>query len=216
MVKLDKAQIAQRKQVLEDARTALKEQFIGIDPIIDSLLDYIQVWYLMPEILNRPIIVNLWGMTGVGKTDLIRKLVKQLNYQDRFAEVELSNTDSTSWASSVSAILDNQGFHDGNPSIVLFDEIQRFNTIDGEGKPLPQSKYADFWELLSDGFLSRKQRDDLDYYLYNYRHNKREKQRRKAEGKEVDEEDENPTLGIWEARQLKKAMGLDDERGRHD
>jgi hypothetical protein len=207
MVKIDKAIIAERKQHLDNTKAALKAQFIGIDEIIDSLLEYIQVWYLMPEILNRPIIVNLWGMTGVGKTDLIRKMVKQLNFQDRFIEVELSNTDETSWERSVSGILDNHGFHDGKPCIVLFDEIQRFNTLDADGRPLPQTKYTDFWELLSDGHLSKKQRDDLDYYLNSYMGKQKDVQRRKAKGEEVT--DENPYINYWEAQNFKKTLGLE-------
>jgi hypothetical protein len=207
MIKIDKAVIAERKQHLDNTKAALKAQFIGIDEIIDSLLEYIQVWYLMPEILNRPIIVNLWGMTGVGKTDLIRKMVKQLNFQDRFIEVELSNTDETSWERSVSGILDNHGFHDGKPCIVLFDEIQRFNTLDSDGRPLPQTKYTDFWELLSDGHLSKKQRDDLDYYLNSYMGKQKDVQRRKAKGEEVT--DENPYINYWEAQNFKKTLGLE-------
>ena len=79
--------IEQRKETLEKTRLELKAHFVGIDEIIDELLDYIQIWYLMPEILNRPIIINLWGMTGVGKTDLIRRLVKALDYQHIFSQV---------------------------------------------------------------------------------------------------------------------------------
>jgi cell division protease FtsH len=168
MIAIDKKDIETRKALIETTRKTLKDQFVGIDRIIDDLLDYIQVWYLMPEVLNRPIIVNLWGMTGVGKTDLIRKMVKSLNFQDRFIEVELSNIDSTSWQSSVASVLQNNDLADERPSIVLFDEIQRFNTIDQEGKPIQQTKYMDFWELLSDGRLSKKSKDDLDYYIYNY------------------------------------------------
>jgi hypothetical protein len=207
MIKIDKKLIEERKAALESTRLALKSQFIGIDAIIDDLLDYIQVWYLMPEVLNRPVIVNLWGMTGVGKTDLIRKLVKQLNYQDRFTEVELSNIDGTSYYSSVATILENQGFNDTKPCIILFDEIQRFNTIDQDGKPMPQTKFTDFWELLSDGRLSKKTKDDLDYYLNSFFFKKKDIQRKKAKGEEVT--DENPALGIWEAQQLKKMLGMD-------
>src|SRR5574343_40197 len=128
MVQIDLSLIEQKNKMLEQARIALKSQFIGIDNIIDDLLNYIQIWYLMPEVLNRPIIINLWGMTGVGKTDLVRQLVKHLHFQDRFAEVELSNLDSSSWSSSVGQLLSAFGVADEKPSIVLFDEIQRFNT----------------------------------------------------------------------------------------
>lgn len=57
----DRERLAQRRATLELLRVRLKEDFVGIDEIIDSLLDYIQVWYLMPEVLTRPIVVCLWA-----------------------------------------------------------------------------------------------------------------------------------------------------------
>jgi Peptidase family M41/ATPase family associated with various cellular activities (AAA)/C-terminal, D2-small domain, of ClpB protein len=208
-MKIDIDTINQRQAALDRAAIYLKEQFIGIDEVIDSLLEYIQIWYLGPELLTRPIIVNLWGMTGVGKTDLVRKLVKFLEFQDRFAEVELSNVDSTSWVSSVSDILDRQEINDGKPSIVLFDEIQRFNTLDSDGKPLPQTKFTDFWELLSDGKLAKKSKDDLDHYIMAFQMNARDLARRKSKGEE--DVDDNPMVDNWDARTLKKALRLDGD-----
>lgn len=211
MLQLDKALIHARKAELESTKHALKQHFVGIDPIIDELMDCIQVWYLMPELLKRPVIVNLWGMTGVGKTDLVRQLVKHLNFQDRFAEVELSNIGQTSWSSSVSSVLDDYGFHNGKPCIVLFDEIQRFNTIDSKGEPLPQTKFMDFWELLSDGHLSKKQKDDLDSFLHEYYQRERNAQRRRSKGEKEDEDDSPGYISTWDAVNLKKALNLDME-----
>ncbi len=196
-----------RKKVLEKTQKELKNYFIGIDGIIDDLMDYIQVWYLMPELLSRPVIINLWGMTGVGKTDLVRKMVKLLDFQDRFLEIELSNIDTTSYASSVSAILTSNDMNDDKPSILLFDEIQRFNTMDVDGKPMAQSKYTDFWELLSDGKLSKKSKDNLDSYLMSYMYNKKDVQKRKLKGEE--NLDDDPLLGYWEADSLRKMLGLE-------
>jgi hypothetical protein len=207
MITIDKKLIKARKAILENCKAYLKSEFIGIDAIIDDLIDYLQVWYLMPEILSRPIIVNLWGMTGVGKTDLIRKMVKFLEFQDRFAEIELSNVDGTRWNSSVSQILTGLDFNNEKPTIILFDEIQRFNTLDHEGKPMPQTKFTDFWELLSDGRLSKKEKDDLDYYLFNYLSRGKENQRKKDKGEEVSTD---PTmLGVYDAKALKGALGMD-------
>jgi hypothetical protein len=208
-MEIDFKQLEARKQVLENARTELKDYFIGIDEIIDDLLDYIQIWYLIPEILTRPIIVNLWGMTGVGKTDLVRRLVKCLDFQDRFVEVELSNVDSTSWYGSVSSILSQNEVNDGKPSIILFDEIQRFNTINPDGTPIHSTKFTDFWELLSDGKLSKKTKDNLDYYIQDYLFQQKENKRRKDRGEEGVEE--NPMLGFYEAQQLKSMLQLDEE-----
>ncbi len=206
-MKIDLEKINQRKQHLENTKLALKAHFIGIDKIIDELMDYIQVWYLMPELLTRPVILNLWGMTGVGKTDLIRRMVKQLDFSDRFTEIELSNIDSTSYITSVSAILTNNDLNDDKPSVILFDEIQRFNTIDEDGRPLPQSKFTDFWELLSDGKLSKKQKDNIDYYISNYMYNERDIKKRKSKGEE--NVDEHLDVNQWEYAEIRKILGSD-------
>ncbi len=206
-MQIDKKEIQARKEKLEACKIYLKNEFIGIDGIINSLIDYLQIWYLMPEALNRPVIVNLWGMTGVGKTDLIRKMVKFLDFQDRFAEIELSNIDNSSWMTNVSQILSNYELNNEKPAIILFDEIQRFNTLDQEGKPLPQSKFMDFWELLSDGRLSKKQKDDLDYYLYQYMARQQENKKKKNKGEIV--EVENPMVSIWDAKTLQSSLGGD-------
>ncbi len=221
-ININLEEINTKKQRLEKIKIELKHEFIGIDYIIEELVDYIQIWYLMPEILTRPIIVNLWGMTGVGKTDLIRKLVSKLEYQDRFVEVELSNGEST-WNSSVSSILETNGINNAKPAIVLFDEIQRFYTIDSEGKPLLNTRFQDFWELLSDGKLAKRDaKESIDDYLQRYLYAAMQRQKRKQKLKDAPpmppdpmnsmggtySEDEEATVGVWEAQSLKKIFDL--------
>lgn len=206
---IDKEEIQKKKKKLDDCKAFLKKEFIGIDTIIDDVMEYLQIWYLMPEILTRPVVINLWGMTGVGKTDLVRKMVSFLGFQNRFAEIELSNTDETTWNKSVADILQSNGLSDEKPGIVLFDEIQRFNTLDADGTPVAQTKFTDFWELLSDGRLSKRERDDLEHYLFSYLFRKKENERRKGNG-ETDLE-ENPYLNLWDAKELKKYLSIEDD-----
>jgi len=212
---VDKQRIRERKAALERVKAQLKRDFVGIDPVIDNLLDYIQIWYLMPEILSRPIIVCLWGMTGVGKTDLVRKMMKYLEFQDRFTEMELGNNDETSYVRSVSAVLSQEGFDDGRPAVILFDEIQRFNTIEPDGSPVSKTQFTDFWQLLSDGRLPKRDKDDVEDYFNQFVYSQRKKKRKAAEkepDKEAEKEDyyENE-IGLWEARNLKKLLSLDKE-----
>ncbi|TAF35505.1 MAG: AAA family ATPase [Cytophagales bacterium] len=206
--KIDLEEIQRKETLLRRIATELKTEFIGIDYIIDELLTYIRIWYLMPEVLTRPIIVNLWGMTGVGKTDLIRKLVKKLDFQDRFVEVELSNGDNTSWRSSVATILSDNGIDDGKPAIVLFDEIQRYYTIDADGKALENTKFTDFWELLSDGQLAKRDKEDFDYYINSLIMSSKEQRKRNESSSEPVEED---ALNLYEAIQYKKMLSLEPE-----
>ena len=59
---------------LQETKTKLKSEFVGINEIIDKVIDSITPWYLTPEVLERPVVVSLWGLTGTGKTSIIRKL----------------------------------------------------------------------------------------------------------------------------------------------
>jgi Peptidase family M41/ATPase family associated with various cellular activities (AAA) len=223
-ITIDLKEIERKKKKLEKVKAELKKEFVGIDYVIEELVDYIQIWYLMPEVLSRPIIVSLWGMTGVGKTDLVRKMVNKLEYQDRFAEVELSNSESSSYysyRSSVSGILEANGLNDGKPAIVLFDEIQRFNTLDPDGNPYPNVRFQDFWELLSDGKLAKRDdKEEIDRYLedFLFYSKQRKKQKDQAAATPVPEGEEaappsteDTSIGLWQARQLKKLFSLDDD-----
>ena len=122
-VKIDAEQIRARNAKLDAVGEQLRAYFIGIDDIIVELIDAMRVWYVMPEVLVRPVIINLWGMTGVGKTDLVRRLVKGLELQDRFAEIELSNVDQTQYYSSVTAMLEQNLLTDTDPKILFFDDM---------------------------------------------------------------------------------------------
>ena len=88
--------IKQRQGELDNLRAQLKKDFIGLDEVIDQIIESIKVWYIFPELQIRPTIVCLWGLTGVGKTDLVRKMVSYLRMQDRFMEIEMEGNDSSS------------------------------------------------------------------------------------------------------------------------
>jgi hypothetical protein len=193
--------IEQRETELSIAAERLKAHFIGIDQIIDQLIQGIRVWYVMPELLTRPTIVNLWGMTGVGKTDLIRRLVNSLNFQDRYIEIELSNIDETSYESSIYTVLSESKMHDGKPSIILFDEIQKFYTLDNDGIPLQKTKFADFWELLSDGKLTKRIRGSLDRYIFDFAFAVKENEK-KAANPNADYYTPSFSLDYYEAEQI--------------
>jgi hypothetical protein len=202
--------VAQRQAQLELARAQLKRDFVGIDGVIDELCNYVRIWYLMPELLNRPVIVNLWGMTGVGKTDLVRKLVRYLGFQDRFCEVELGGDQ---FNSTVAGFLTNSGLDDGKPAIVLFDEIQRFATRNADGSDKDNGgKFADFWELLSDGRLARRDRSNLNYMLKDRLQQMeydRELRRRKPPTPEEQAAQAGMEIGIWDAKQIIALSGID-------
>ena len=70
--------MAARQQRLQAAAHALKQELFGLDALIDRLIDAIRAWYVLPELIERPVIVCLWGLTGTGKTQLARRLAQLL------------------------------------------------------------------------------------------------------------------------------------------
>lgn len=155
--------IQQRREELEVIKASLKTEFFGLNDIIDRVIDSLQSWYLLPEALLHPVIVNLWGLTGVGKTQLVRSLVKKLKYQDRYVEIQMDGFSGGSgyYKDSVSAILQSSSIEEGNPGILLLDEFQRFKTVDEQGDEIKVERYQDVWMLLSDGKFA------ADYSLYS-------------------------------------------------
>jgi Peptidase family M41/ATPase family associated with various cellular activities (AAA) len=196
--------------ILESAKTNLKVKFIGIDDIIDQLFEYLHIWYLMPQILMRPMIINLWGMTGVGKTDLIRSLVEELKMQSQFLEVELSSEGrGYGWDTSVGDAFNTRGLEAGQTNIVLFDEIQKFRSLDDKGEEIKVANFQDFWELLSDGKISDKGRGKELLEMFNdSQFTVSETQDQEAKRKETDEPIVEQKIGLWQATRLKKMVKI--------
>jgi len=150
-------EIENKRKKLEDVKIGLKEKFIGINDVIDKIMDNISLWYLTPKIQFRPLIISLWGITGVGKTDLVRTLVSLLNFNDKFIEIQMDIKND--YARNVENYLENSGIDSNEPAILLLDEIQRYRTLNEQGEMLENKYFNDVWTLLSDGkFQNNSQR----------------------------------------------------------
>jgi cell division protease FtsH len=145
---LNRIEIGQQK--LELLSTHLKGMFFGIDDIIDKIIDNIKFWYIFPELQLRPTIICLWGLTGTGKTALIREIVSFLGMNQRFLEIEMNG--ASQYNEMIQDVLYRSYVSPIDKNILFFDEIQKFRTVDESGKTEYNNKtYSDFWEFLSDG-----------------------------------------------------------------
>jgi cell division protease FtsH len=220
--------IQQRIKELEEITEKLKKDFIGIDSIIDEFMKNIYIWYVMPEIQTRPLIISLWGLTGVGKTDLVRKFVNFANMNNRFIEIQLDTSSQS--CSKIEYHLENI-FDDTNvQGILLLDEIQRFRTVDERGAEIRENaKYSDLWMLLSDGKFesdSKNRRELVDLLLETYmdidREENSEDQNNEEEEEEVNEKNNQKKtkpkkkkervykMWTWTASRLKRLLKLSE------
>ncbi len=145
-----KNEFLEKRNLLEAARQILKSEFIGIDKIIDEVIESISSWYILSEIQEKPVVINLWGLTGVGKTSLVNRLVELIDFSNRFFKFDLGEKQgSFSFRDSLSELCEN---NDTSPIIIALDEFQHSRTIVG---PLRTEKETDhnrmIWELIDSG-----------------------------------------------------------------
>lgn len=229
------ARIETSKQKLASVATALKLRFVGLDHIIDNIIDNMLVWHAMPELVGRPVIINLWGMTGVGKTDLVRNLAKELDMSDRFIEVQMSNKSQTG-ETSIQGVLNRSAVEPDSQGILLLDEIQRYRTVNQDGSEIHDHDFQDIWMLLSDGRFAGKTQTKtqlMDMLIEDMYWKQYTEENRAAEAKEKPTRPETDStwgekaeppktkdtsppinrkykMGLWSAREFKRTLRLKD------
>ena len=220
--------LAARQAQLAAIAAELKTELFGIDEVIDRVIDAVRAWYVMPQLIARPVIVCLWGLTGTGKTQLTRLLTQKLGFYDRYVEVQMDGfSNGAGWYTpdSISGMLGESGMVEGEPGILLLDEFQRYRTIDNRRQDIKVARYQDVWALLSDGRLSPALSflRDLDYRMASAQFELDERQSDEADNAEDKTAEASATapaakpaqprarkfkLGAWEARELQRVLKL--------
>ena len=127
----------------------LKKRFFGIDEVLDEVAVKIKPWYYTNEAMMRPQIISLWGMTGVGKTSMIRFVAQHLDRPIIQLDLgEYTNSQNKEFGLS---FYDEYYEYSGKPVIIMIDEFHIARTMDEEGAENDHSSFRNLWNLLSDG-----------------------------------------------------------------
>lgn len=203
------AHISERSEQLVQLATKLKTELFGIDEVIDRVIESMRAWYVLPELINRPVIICLWGLTGTGKTQLTRSIAQKLGFYDRFVEVQMDGFSNGSGyrSSSISGMLSDSGIKEGDPGVLVLDEFQRFRTVGLKGEDVKVERYQDVWTLLSDGRLAPALSfmSDIEYSLADSHY---DQEREKSDDSEKGKIPHTFKLKPYEAQQLKKCLKL--------
>ncbi len=145
-----KTTFLKKQTALEKARKVLKQEFIGIDKIIDEVIDNVSSWYFLPDLQEKPLVVNLWGLTGVGKTSLVSRLAELIGFEDDFFRFDLGQKEgSFSFSDSLDELCEN---NDTSPVIIALDEIQHSRTVTGPlRQEIDNDKNRLIWEMIDSG-----------------------------------------------------------------
>lgn len=154
-------------KVLEKAKQQLKQEFIGLDSIIDEIITSITPWFVTPEVIVRPVIVSLWGMTGTGKSSVVKRLVEllDLKYKTLFFDCGTECNETNYGRNIGDKIVDfinsdeysDYGTVDETYSkdlIYVFDEFQYARTIDMSGEDVLKPTIRPIWSLLDSGIIN--------------------------------------------------------------
>lgn len=138
--------IIEKKNNLERASAILKTEFVGLDRVIDNLIESFSYWYYFPELQKKPVVINLWGLTGVGKTSLVNRLIQLLTFTQHFFPFNLNESE---WdiKQTIAELYEKQN---GQSFVMLFDEFQNVRTINEQGNER-RTNYQYLWELLDTG-----------------------------------------------------------------
>jgi hypothetical protein len=134
------SQLEEKRGVIESARIQLKKEFVGLDNVIDQVVDLSSTWYLFPELQERPTIINLWGLTGTGKTSLVKRFSQLLDFDKKYFRFDMKGDMRSHDLEDVDEVNSSTG---NNYMILSLDEFQH----------LPTSKYKleGLWDLLDSG-----------------------------------------------------------------
>lgn len=133
-------------------KLTLKSEFIGIDHQIDNIIDIIKPWYDTPDLYDTPLIVNLWGMTGHGKTSLINRIIDLMGEHHNKLYMNCHSMIDMDVYYMESFVEDNTNNNRTN-KFIIFDDFQYVRTIDEDGKEHSSSALSVMWNLMDVGTM---------------------------------------------------------------
>lgn len=160
-----------RIKLLDSALVQLKREFVGLDDIIDQLGASVYAWYVTPEIITRPTIVSIWGMTGTGKTSVVKRFISLLYLDDVRISFDCGECRDNNKSISTD-IMDTFGkseesdsgdrFSGSNSLVFMFDEFQYARTINESGEEDVAPSLRPIWSILDSGII------DINDYNYDF------------------------------------------------
>lgn len=141
---------------LDKAKLQLKNEFVGIDDTIDEVVENVRSWYTLGHLQSKPCVVNLWGLTGVGKSSLLLRLSQLLDISDKTFRIDLGEKKGEySLNESLKEISD---VSRDEPLVIILDEIQHARTLVGlTKKEIEEDPNRIIWELIDSGRITVNQ-----------------------------------------------------------
>ena len=103
----------ERITAIGDLHARLARHHFGLEREIQRLGSAVAPWYLFPGTQARPRVLGRWGMTGTGKSSVVRALVRELGLEDITFWLDAGESHERFWIDQLFGRLDEQ-FIDGH------------------------------------------------------------------------------------------------------
>lgn len=146
------------------AAESIKKELLDCDKQIDQFAQLIAPWYCAPEIITKPLVINLVGMTGIGKTQMFRLFCDRLKLNSLAETLTCANNTSINPSTVAFRMKEEQGLEKG---IIFIDEFQNFSCKGMMGTRTNNPSTQEFWNLLSDGKVKiNMSKEELERLMY--------------------------------------------------
>ena len=155
--KINIDEIRKKNKIVDDAIVQLKSEFVGIHKQIDEIMDNVRTWYLYPQLQTRPLVISIWGLSGIGKTSLVKRISELLNIEKDYVYFNFASiSEQSSW--EIENQIEEELSNENSNRMFVYDEFQYAATINpktGEERD-SKSGLKPFWELLDSGLLHKR------------------------------------------------------------
>lgn len=158
----DIEEIKEKNAIIDRAIVTLKKEFVGIDKQIDEVMDNVRSWYLYPKLQTRPLVIAIWGLSGTGKTVLVRRISQLLDIEKDFVYWNFASiSESSSW--EIENQIEEELSNEKSNRMFVYDEFQYAATLNPKTGDERDNKSGlkPFWELLDTGLIHKRS----DFYL---------------------------------------------------
>jgi cell division protease FtsH len=143
------SELVSKMKLLNDVKEQLKCEYAGIDRVIDEFMTAVCPWFIFPDLQDRPVVVNLWGLTGTGKSSLVKRFTELIQMQHYF-HFDLGEVNDNK-LSIRNQLEDIHEYRNGLPLIIGLDEFQHARSINENGEELISAPLRIVWDLLDSG-----------------------------------------------------------------
>jgi len=150
----------------------ISKELFGLEMHTQKILEQIFVYLNLTSFTEKPLVINLWGATGTGKTQLVKRVLAALGLDKDLKYMNLVETTKPHWQRVHDT--DSDTVHDvkravhrergedreddrkmpPKPVVMLLDDFQHLRFIDQKGMEKGSGEIYEIFRILDEGFMT--------------------------------------------------------------